>query len=201
MPKNKVKFGLKNVHVYPLTETTDESTGNVAYSYENAIPWPGAVSISFAQQGGLTPFFADNRRYYVSYANNGREGEFSSALVPRAVKTALLGYAADANGALIENANSRPSPFAMAFEIDGDAEPTRYVCYNCLMTPAALSSGTAAGTREPQTDAVTISVMPRADGSILASLTAGDSPEAFAAWYDAPYESPAEPDPDPEPNP
>ena len=41
----KVKFGLKNVHVFPMTEQTDSETGAITMSYGSAIAIPGAVNL------------------------------------------------------------------------------------------------------------------------------------------------------------
>ena len=95
--KNKVKFGLKNVHVAKMTVGTD-AQGNETYSYANPKAWPGAVSLSMDAQGGLTPFYADNKKYFVTYSHTGYEGDLESALVPDWVNEDIFGDTVDANG-------------------------------------------------------------------------------------------------------
>lgn len=190
MSENKIKYGLKNVHIAKQTETTD-SAGNISYSYGTPQKWPGAVSISFDAQGGLSPFFADDTRYYVTYSMTGYEGDFESALIPQWVSENIFGDTMDANGVLHENNSAQPAHFALLFEFDGDARKTRHVLYNCTLTRPTIGSATKEEEAEPQTETATISASPRQDGSIHAKTTEDTGSGVYNGWYSAVYESPA----------
>ena len=75
MTKNKVKFGLKNVH-YALLTVSEEG----AVSFGAPVPIPGAASMSLSPQGETETFYADDIAYYVSTANNGYQGDLEASL-------------------------------------------------------------------------------------------------------------------------
>ena len=52
---DKVKFGIKNVHVFPITGWTDGVP-----TYGSVINIPGTVSLSLDKQGDTNDFYADN---------------------------------------------------------------------------------------------------------------------------------------------
>ena len=98
--KNKVKFGLKNVH-YALLQEGEEG----AITYGTPVPMPGAVSMSLAPQGDTNTFYADNIAYYVSTANNGYQGDLEIAVIPDSFRTDVLGETVDTTSKVqIENA-------------------------------------------------------------------------------------------------
>ena len=188
MAENKVKFGIKNVHAALLTEAVDEQTGTTTYTYGTPHPWPGAVSLSLAAQGGSNPFYADDRKYYVTYSNTGYEGDLETALVPEWVLLNIFGDQKDAKGAIIENANATPARFALLFEIDGDVMARRVVLYDCTITRPAVGSTTKTDTTEVQTETCTITAVPRADGSLRASTTPDGDDATYNGWFSAVYE-------------
>lgn len=193
MEKNKVKFGLKNVHYAMLSETTDPITNKTVYSYSAPKAWPGAVNLSMDAQGGLSPFYADDRRYYVTYSHTGYEGDLETALVPDSVYQDVFGDTIDENGVLIENTVDQPNPFALLFEFDGDKNATRHVLYNCTMTRPSVSGATKEDTATPQTESSTISAMPREDNLLHAKTTATTDTSAYNGFYNAVYEPDTEP--------
>ena len=76
--RNKVRYGLKNVH-YALLSSSEDGT----VSYGKPVVWPGAVSIKFSAQGSQEPFYADDIKYYVTSSNTGYNGDLETALVPQ----------------------------------------------------------------------------------------------------------------------
>ena len=148
---NKIKYGIKNVVFFPATIAANNSA-----TYGDAIPVPGAVSLSMDAQGDSTPFYADNIAYYTSVANNGYSGDLELAMIPEAVLTGIFGFVADTNGILYEPVNAPVQHFAMAFQFEGDAHAKRHVLYNCTATRPAVASATKAESIEPQTETITV---------------------------------------------
>ena len=56
---NKVKFGLKNLYIAPVTE------GGSGITFGTPKAWPGSVSLTMEPQGETSPFYADECKYYV----------------------------------------------------------------------------------------------------------------------------------------
>ena len=187
MNENKVKFGLKNVHAAKLTETI--VGGQTVYTYGTPKKIPGAVNMSFDMQGGLSPFYADDIKYFVTYSHTGYEGDLEIAEVPEWFNEEIFGDVKDANGVLVESGKTQPASFALLFEFDGDVRATRHVLYKCTATRPALASATKEDTTEPQTSTMTISASPRDDDSIHAKVTKDTDSTTYNAWYSSVYET------------
>ena len=113
---NKIKYNLKNVHAAIQSHTEDGG-----YSYDTPMSIPGAVSLSLDAEGETSPFYADGIVYFRSYANNGYSGDLEIALIPEWFRTEILKETLDANGVLVEKADTTESvKFALLFEFDGD---------------------------------------------------------------------------------
>lgn len=184
---NKVKFGIKNCY---YAVATIASAGTATYSTPVALP--GAVSLSLEPQGDNTPFYADNIVYYTSASNSGYEGDLELAVVPDAFKTDVLGFIADANGILYENADAGATHFALLFEFDGDAHKTRHIMYNCTATRPTVGSSTKTDSTEPQTESITIAartiyVAAVGKNVVKARCTETEATQ-YAAWTTAVYQ-------------
>lgn len=177
---NKIKYGLKNVY-YAVATIADDGSA----TFGTPVKFPGAVSISMDAQGEVTPFYADNIKYYVGVSNNGYEGDLEMALITNEFKKDILGYVEDANHVLYEDAAAEAVHFALIFQFEGDKKATRHVLYNCTATRPAASGSTKQETVEPQTETVTISA-----GTIYVPALELDIPKAStteettAATYD-----------------
>ena len=185
---NKIKYGIKNVTFFPATIAADGSA-----TYGEAIPVPGAVSLSLDQQGETTPFYADNIVYYTSVANNGYEGDLEVAKIPDAVLTGILGYVEDTNKVLVEDANATVVHFAMAFQFEGDVHAKRHILYNCTMNRPSVAGSTKEESIEPQTETVTITATTIYNATldkdiVKASATQADSATQYAAWFTTAYQ-------------
>lgn len=161
----KVKFGLKNVHVFPLTETTDSQTGEVSMSYDSAIAIPGAVNLSLdVSEESPDPFYADDGIYYVpAGSSSGYTGNLEVALMPDEVKTALMTFVKDAADVMIELKEATAKLFGMTFEIATDDKARKLVYYKCQFGRISLSASTNTDTKTPATDTTPITVMPTSE--------------------------------------
>lgn len=182
--KNKITYGLKNVHVWPITSTDDSGTP----TYGTVINWPGATELSMDAEGSSDPFYADDSVYYQGVANSGYSGSLTSADVPDDFLTTVMGEIIDANGAQFENADVTPKEFAIAFEFKGDAKKRRHVFYRCTAERPSVGSSTKEDSVEPNTPEVNITALPRLDtGMVKAKAEEGST--AYESWYGtAPYE-------------
>ena len=148
---NKIKYGIKNCYYAVATIATNGSA-----TYGTPVALPGAVSISLEPQGESEPFYADNIVYYTSVANNGYEGDLELAKIPESFMTDVLGYAADGNGVLYEDANAPAVHFALMFQFEGDAHAKRHVMYNCTATRPAVNGNTKEDSITPATETITV---------------------------------------------
>ena len=183
---NKIKYGISRCY-YAIA--TIASNGSATYGSPKALP--GAVSLSLDQQGETNKFYADNIVYYTSVANNGYEGDLEVAKLTDDFLKDILGYQADANGVLFENAGAEPVHFALMFQFEGDAHARRHVLYNCTANRPSVSGSTKEDSIEPQTETVTITATtiyhPGYDLDIVkASVTPAESTE-YNSWNSSVY--------------
>lgn len=178
---NKVKYGLCNVHAFPITKDDGTET-----TYGEAIKIPGAVSLSLKAEGSSDPFYADNIAYYVSSSNNGYTGTLEIALMPDDFLIKILGQTKDAaSGLLVESADDKNTAFALAFQFEGDEKATRHIFYNCKATRPSIEGETKADKTEPKTDSLDFTAVPRAsDHHIKARCVSGDA--KYEAFFTAP---------------
>lgn len=94
--KNKVKFGLSNVHVAKIIKGEDG-----AITYDTPFKIPGAVNLSLDAEGDNEPFYADNIKYFESFANNGYSGELEIAKIPDEFLKEILGQKIDSIGGVL----------------------------------------------------------------------------------------------------
>ena len=172
--KNKVKFGLSNVHIAKMIVGED---GAITFGVPFAIL--GAVSLSLDAEGDSEPFYADNMKFWESFANNGYSGDLEVAKLPEQFETEILGQKKDKNGAIIENINDTISPFAFMFQIEGDQTGTRFCYYN-----------TTEDTKTPNTDTLSITTSARSDtGDVRVKLPYSDEiKDVYNKFFDKVYE-------------
>lgn len=167
---NKVKYGLRNAHYAVITNTA----GVITFGTPVAIP--GAVNLSLDASGDKVEFYADDTLYFGAEANNGYEGDLEIALIPDSFRTAILKEKAGASGALFENANAIPVPFALLFEFSGDAERSRHVFYNVLAGRPKVESSSKGSSIEVKTDSLSLKASPAIDtGDVKAKFKPADT--------------------------
>ena len=147
---NKVKFGLEQVHI---------AFKNADGVYETPQEIPGAVNLTMNPEGGETAFYADNRKYYSRYTNNGYSGTLEMALVPQDILAEMLGWEVD-DGMLVEVADGQPKEFALLGQVLGDERNRRFVYYSCLASRPADNAATTTDTATPTTETLNITILP-----------------------------------------
>ena len=185
---DKVKFGIKNVHIFPMTAYTSTTP-----TYGTVIDVPGAVSLSMGAQGDINKFYADNIVYYQTSANNGYEGDLTVALIPDAFYENVLEYDKDTNGVITEDASKEAKSFAMTFEEEGDTTGTKFVLYNCTATRPTRELNTIEDTKTPTTQALTVSAAPLKNGKVMAMTGATTPDSVLNGWHNSVYFAPATP--------
>lgn len=169
--KNKVKFGLSNVHVAKMIKGEDG-----AITYDTPIKIPGAVNLSLDAEGDNEPFYADNIKFFESFANNGYSGELEIAKIPDEFLKEILGQKIDSIGGVVENVNDVITPFAFMYQIEGDATGTRFCYYNTTVSRPSTEAGTTEDTKTPNTDTLSITTSGREDtGDVRYKLALTDT--------------------------
>lgn len=180
MSKNKVKYGLKNVHYALLIE------GEEGITYGTPIKINGGVSLALTPKGEKTEFFADDVAYYVAESNQGYEGTLEVALVPDQFRKDVLSYKEDANGVLFEDANATIKNIALLFEFSGDQNAIRHVLYNVNVGRPNVESTTKGANIEVKTEIMNITAAPSIEnGKVKAKIEPGKS--QYNTWFESVY--------------
>lgn len=185
--QNKIRYGIKSCFYSVCTLAAD---GTATYGTPKALP--GAVSLALSPQGETTPFYADNIAYYVSVSNAGYEGDLTLARVPETFLTDVLGYIADGNGVLYEDANAAAVHFALLFQFEGDVHAKRVVLYNCTAQRPTDEHNTKEAAIDPQTEAVTITAtsvhVAAVDKDVVRATATPTEATQYNAWFTAVYQ-------------
>ena len=184
MAKNKVEFGISNLHVgtYNVSDVGEVTLGTPYHQR-------GAVSFSPEEQGETTNFYADNIIYWAGYSGGSFEGDLEVAKFDDEFKTQFLGYKALTNGGLANVKNAiRPNVY-IAFQVEGDAESRRVILYNAQFGAVTREYTTIEENKEPTTETVAVTVSgDNATGVTMAVLKPGD------AGYDTLFTAPTAPE-------
>lgn len=182
---NKVKFGLSNVHIAKMIIGEE---GTITFGTPFKIP--GAVTLSLDAEGDSEPFYADNMKFWESFANNGYSGDLEVAKLPEQFETEILGQRKDSNGAIVENINDKISPFAFMYQIEGDQTGTRFCYYNTSVSRPSTEANTTEDTKTPNTDTLAITTSARTDtGDVRVKLPyTEENKEIYEKFFDKVYE-------------
>lgn len=194
---NKVKFGLKNVTVFPITDSVSE--GVATETYGSPISIPGAVSLSMDPDGDLVKEYADDTIYWAGNASNDYSGTLEIERVPVAFETGLLGMTTDATtGEIQETESSQPKPFGLVFQVNGDKNKGRiYRFARCYCRRIGVGANTKSDNLSFDHDTLELVGGKNLTGFSKGHMDEGDAGYATAltAWnYTAPQEPPAEED-------
>ncbi len=182
--ENKVEFGLKNVHVAPLT------FDGTKYTYSEIFKLPGAVNLTLNPSGDSSDFYADDIVYYSGTANNGYEGELEFARITNSFREKILNEIKDAAGAFIEDASLDINPFALGFEIDGDVSKKRIWLYNCTCGRPSTEASTKQNTKEPKTSKASFKALPRSTDNLVKTVLIPNetNKSAYDSFFSKVYE-------------
>ena len=183
MAMNKIRYGLKNVHVALLNKGDDGT-----FTYETPIAVPGAVSISMDAEGDANPFYADNIVYFRTVSNNGYTGDLEMALIPDWFREKVLQEVKDSKGVLVETSNiTDVQYFALLFQFEGDKKAIRHVLYNCTANRPTVESQTKEDNIEPNTETLSLTADPREDGLVKARSGDDTNEETYKNWFTRVY--------------
>lgn len=178
-PKNKVKFGLKNVH-YAIQTIAEDGT----ITFATPVRIPGAVNLNLAPQGETSTFYADNVAYYVSNSNMGYQGDLEIAMIPDSFATDVLKETlTDTDKVMVEYSTVETAAFALLFEFTGDIHAVRHVLYNCTAARPSVTGSTSNNNKEPKTDTLPLTAAPMADGMVKAHTIADTTDTVCSGWY------------------
>lgn len=183
MAKNKVEFGISNLHVGTYTVDDDgKVTLGAPYAQK------GAVSFSPDQDSSDNPFYADDITYWNEYTDGPISGDITVAKFDDEFKTQFLGYKVLTNGGIAQVKNAIKPAAYVAFEVKGDAEARRVIFYNCSFGAISREYTTIEDSKTPNTEALpTTCSGDNATGVTKAVLKPGDS------GYDTLFTAPTAP--------
>ncbi|WP_213997276.1 major tail protein [Tepidanaerobacter syntrophicus] len=154
MAKNKIIYGLKNVHI----AFRNDVGGTPAWGDPIAIP--GAVNFAPSPEGEESTFYADDGPYFKISTNNGYTANLEMALIPDDVLAEMMGWTIDDNGMVVEDADAQPKEFALMGQVSGDAKNRRFVYYRCTANRSEPEHATKGETLEPTTTTLSITILP-----------------------------------------
>lgn len=169
--KNKVEFGLSNVHFGTYDADQD---GKVTLG--EPVKVPGAVSLSLSAESESSDFYADDIVYFNSFTDNGETGDLTMALFPDEFKTQFLNYVELADGGIAKVKTKSNKNVYMAFEGKGDKEARRHILYNIALGAITREHKTMEGTKEVETEVLPITLTgDNATGIVKVSYSKNDA--------------------------
>lgn len=156
--KNKVRFGLKNVHVCSITE----NTGSITYGKPTA--WKGAKSLTLDPEGDTNTYYADNTAYFATNTNNGYSGSLEMSETPEEIEKMIFNVVTTEEGNLAEDANVLPNNVALMFQFEGDVSATKHIFYKVVFARPNVEGETKEESTDPKTTSMDITAIPVEQG-------------------------------------
>lgn len=180
MAKNKVLYGLSNVHYAVISREADGT-----YKYDTPVPVTGAVSLQLDPTGDPLNFHADNGVYFARTANTGYEGTLTIAMITDEFRIDVLGEKM-INGGFLESSDAKAKDIALMFEVDGDVEQTRFVYYDVSVNRPSQTANTVAESIEIEGQELSFTAKPRTSDKAIRWNTGEATPEdMYAKFYEA----------------
>lgn len=152
--KNKVRFGLKNVHVCSITE----DAGAITYGKPTA--WKGAKSLTLDPEGDTNTYYADNTAYFATNTNNGYSGSLEMSEIPEEIEKMIFNVVTTEEGNLAEDANVLPNNVALMFQFEGDVSATKHIFYKVVFARPNVEGETKEESTDPKTTSMDITAIP-----------------------------------------
>lgn len=156
--KNKVRFGLKNVHVCSITEDAG------AITYGTPVAWKGAKSLTLDPEGDTNTYYADNTAYFTTNTNNGYSGSLEMSEIPEEIDKMIFNTVITEEGNLAEDANVLPNNVGLMFQFEGDVSATKYLLYKVVFARPNIEGETKEESTDPKTTSMDITVVPVEQG-------------------------------------
>lgn len=156
--KNKVRFGLKNVHVCSITESAESIT------YGTPTAWKGAKSLTLDPEGETNTYYADNTAYFTTNTNNGYSGSLEMSEIPEEIDKMIFNTVITEEGNLAEDANVLPNNVGLMFQFEGDVSATKYLLYKVVFARPNIEGETKEESTDPKTTSMDITVVPVEQG-------------------------------------
>lgn len=157
--KNLIKYGIKNIRIFPITSIDLSKTDGSAYTYSTPFALPGAQTLNLPSNWASNTVFADDGPYAEQKANLGYEGSQTHVLLTEQFEEEILG---DVNGQ--ENADVIPKDYGMAFEFSGDKNKGRCFLYHVSLTKRPdIIHNTKSNSLSVDSDTMNIIAKPRLD--------------------------------------
>lgn len=176
-PQNKVKFGLKRLHF-------------AAYTGDTACekPWenPGAksVSVSAADSSTFTIEADDNPSFFSKGGGGGKELTIEATRFVRDFYVKFCGQEVETEtGALVEGPDDVFKPFAVGFEMTGDAGKIRVWVLHGTATVPTYSAKTG-NNEDTDSTTVTASSVKCADGKTHTMVTFEPGDAGYETAFD-----------------
>lgn len=177
----KVQYGLKNIHLFPLTETVQ--SGSTVMSYGTAVAFPGAVNLTLSKESGdANPFYADDSVYYLpAMQPKGYSGTLEVALLPTSIRTAFMNYVKDAKDTVIELGEAATVYFGMTCEKTTDTGFIKKVFYKCAFGAPDFEGATTEDAISPATESIPVTILPTTE---VFEVSTGVSVPVISAYAD-----------------
>ena len=156
--KNKVRFGLKNVHVCSITESAE------SISYGSPVAWKGAKSLTLDPEGDTNTYYADNTAYFTTNTNNGYSGSLEMSEIPEEIDKMIFNTVTTEEGNLAEDANVLPNNVALMFQFEGDVSATKHIFFKVVFARPNVEGETKEESTDPKTTSMDITAVPVEQG-------------------------------------
>ena len=156
--KNKVRFGLKNVHVCSITE----NAGSITYGTPAA--WKGAKLLTLDPEGDTNTYYADNTAYFTTNTNNGYSGRLEMSEIPEEIEKMIFNTVTTEEGNLAEDANLLPNNVALMFQFEGDVSATKHIFFKVVFARPNVEGETKEESTDPKTTSMDIKAVPVEQG-------------------------------------